>query len=89
MKAPLQLERIIKGVANHRRIEVLQLLAKKPELSVLEIADELRLDMKNAAQHIQKMAIAGLLMKRHEFNNVRHKLTPRGESILEFYRILE
>jgi len=89
MKTPLQLERIIKGVANHRRIEVLQLLAKKPELSVLEIADELRLDMKNAAQHIQKMAIAGLLMKRHEFNNVRHKLTPRGKSILEFYRILE
>lgn len=84
-----QLERIIKGFANHRRIEILELLKKQPELSVAEISDRLKINFKNASGHIQKMAIAGLIIKRYDANNVRHKLTSRGKSILEFCRILE
>ena len=88
MRKPRDLERIFKGVANHRRIEIVLLLAKKPELSVDEIATELDVELKNASQHLQKLSIAGLVMKRHEGNTVRHALTHRGKSILEFARIL-
>jgi DNA-binding MarR family transcriptional regulator len=84
-----QLERIIKGFANHRRIEILELLKKQPELSVAEISDKLKINFKNASGHIQKMAVAGLIIKRYDANNVRHKLTSRGKTILEFCRILE
>ncbi len=35
------------------------------------------------------MAISGLLIKRSEGNIVRHKLTNRGKSILQFVRIIE
>jgi DNA-binding MarR family transcriptional regulator len=84
-----QLERIIKGFANHRRIEILELLKKQPELSVAEISDRLKINFKNASGHIQKMAVAGLIIKRYDANNVRHKLTLRGKTILEFCRILE
>ena len=82
-------ERIIKGVANHRRLEIVNLLMKKPELSVEEIADDLKINFKTASEHIRRLAISGMVLKRHEGNFVRHKLTNRAISILKFLRILE
>lgn len=89
MKGFKELERIVKGYANHRRIEILALLAKSPELSVDEIAGALEINMKTASDHIRRLAIAGLVMKRNEGAAVRHKLTKRGEVILKFLRTLE
>ncbi len=88
-KTNRELERIIKGFANHRRLQVLELLYKEPELSVQEVSEKLKTEFKNISAHINKMAIAGLLMKRNEGNMIRHKLTNRGKSILQFVRILE
>ncbi|MEX2028879.1 MAG: winged helix-turn-helix domain-containing protein [Candidatus Paceibacterota bacterium] len=88
-KTNRELERIVKGFANHRRLQILKLLGKEPELSVQEISDNLKSDFKNISAHITKMAIAGLLMKRSEGNMIRHKLTRRGKSILQFVRIIE
>ena len=88
-KTYYDLERIVKGVANHRRIEILEILVKKPEMSVVEVADKLKLNFKTTSEHIKKMAISGLLMKRSDSKSIRHKLTKRGELILKFLRILE
>jgi len=88
-KTYYDLERIVKGVANHRRIEILEILVKKPEMSVAEVADKLKLNFKTTSEHIRKMAISGLLMKRSDSKSIRHKLTKRGELILKFLRILE
>jgi len=84
-----KLERIIKGVANHRRLQILELLQREPELSVQEIADRLKSEMKNISAHVNKMAIAGLVMKRSDSKSIRHKLTNRGIIILKFVRMLE
>jgi DNA-binding transcriptional ArsR family regulator len=84
-----QLERIIKGAANHRRIQILELLNNIPELSVVEISEKLNINFKTASEHIRRLAIAGLLMKRSEGSSVRHRLTPRGLSMLKFLRTLE
>lgn len=89
MKKARELERVVKGFANHRRIEILMLLEKKPELSVFEIADELRINFKTASEHIRRLAIAGLVMKRNEASAVRHALTVSGKLILKFLRTLE
>lgn len=88
-KSYRELERIVKGFANHRRIEILELLKKEPELSVIEISEKLNINFKTASEHIRRLAIAGLLMKRSDGSNVRHKLTERGQNILKFLRILE
>jgi DNA-binding transcriptional ArsR family regulator len=72
-----QLERIVRGFSNHRRIEILELLEKEPELSVLEIAEKLGINLKTASEHIRRLTIAGLIMKRSEGTSVRHKLTER------------
>lgn len=84
-----QLERIVKGFANHRRLDILELLQQKPELSVEEIAEKLSIGYENASDHIRKLAIAGLVMKRHDNKAVRHKLTPRAKVILTFCKTLE
>ena len=88
-KTNRELERIVKGFANHRRLQILELLNKEPELSVIEVADRVKSHMKNISAHINKMAIAGLVMKRNDINMVRHKLTNRGKAILQFVRIIE
>ena len=89
MKKPRQLERVVKGFANHRRIEIMLLLERQSELSVSEIAETLEINFKTASEHIRRLAIAELVMKRNEGNAVRHALTFMGKSILKFLRTLE
>lgn len=84
-----QLERIVKGFANHRRIEILELLAQEPELSVMRIAERLKVDFRTIAEHIRRLAIAGLVLKRNQGASVCHKLSDRGVLILKFLRTLE
>ena len=84
-----RMERIVKGFANHRRLEIMDLLKREPELSVEEIAEMLNIEYQNTSDHVRKLAIAGLVLKRNEGSAVRHKLTPRAESILVFCKRLE
>ncbi len=84
-----RIERIVKGFANHRRLEILDLLKREPELSVDEITERLNIGYMNTSDHIRKMAIAGLVLKRAEGPHVRHKLTSRAHIILAFCKKLE
>ncbi len=84
-----KLEKIVKGFSNHRRIEILNLIDKKPEMSLSEISDELKINLKTACEHVRRLVISGLVIKRHENNSVRHKITKLGKSILMFLRTLE
>ena len=84
-----KLERVVKGYANHNRLKIMELLKREPELSVDEIAQELDMGYMNASDHVRKLAIAGLVMKRNDGLNVRHRITPRAESILAFCKKLE
>jgi DNA-binding transcriptional ArsR family regulator len=84
-----KLERIVKGFANHHRLEIMELLHREPELSVADISEQLDIGYLNASDHIRKLAIAGLLMKRSDGKSVRHKLTDRGTLILTFCKKLE
>lgn len=89
MRGNRELERIVKGFANHRRIEVMRLLAVEPELSLADVAEKTKINMKTASEHLRRLAIAGIILKRSDANAVRHALSPRGISILKFLRTLE
>ncbi len=82
-----QIERIVKGFANHRRIEIMFLLDRKSELSVNEICKELSINFNTGSDHIRKLAQSGIVMKRSDINSVRHALTDKGKAILEFCKI--
>ncbi len=83
------LERLVRSFSNHRRIQILDLLDKNPELSVSEIAYMLKINIKTASEHIRRLTIAGLIMKKSQGKAIRHKLTHRGINILIFLRTLE
>ena len=83
-----KLERIIKGFANHRRLQVIVLLKESPELSVEEITERLHMRYENTSDHIRKLAIAGLVLKRYEGTTVRHKLTERAHTVLSLCKKL-
>lgn len=89
MKNYRSLERKMKGIANHRRIEIAFLLERHPELSVFEVAEILKVNFKTVSEHIRRLALAGIVMKRNDKNAVRHALTPLGKAILKFLRTLE
>ena len=89
MKAPRELEQIVKGYANHRRIQILVLLRKEPELTLDEIATALGIDFRVASEHIRRMSAGGLVLKRYEGRSVHHKLTARAKNILTFLGKLE
>lgn len=83
------LERVVRGFSNHRRIEIMETLHGHPELSVDDIARRLKINYKTAANHLLRLAIAGLVLKRNHAASVRHKLSAQGVLILKFLRTLE
>ena len=88
-KSFYQLERILRGAASHRRIDILELLEKEPELSILDISKVLKVNFKTISEHVKRLATAGFVLKRSDSNSVRHKITKRGATILMFLRTLE
>lgn len=83
------LERIAKGFANHRRIQIMSLLEEKPNLSVFEISDELGANFKTISEHLRRLAIAGLVLKRNVDHEVEHAVSDSGKRVLKFLRTLE
>ena len=88
-KTSRRLEQLVKGFSNHRRIQIMRLLEQSPELSLQDIADTLDINFKTASEHVRRLAIPGLVLKRYEGRIVRHALSPPGRHILKFLRILE
>jgi DNA-binding MarR family transcriptional regulator len=84
-----KLERVVKGYANHRRIQILELLAREPGLSLAGISGRLRIDVKTASEHVRRLAAADLVAKRAEGRWVRHCVSPRGDDVLTFLRMLD
>lgn len=84
MKTARQLERHLKGVANHRRIEILRQIDKSEGITLGEIAEKLNGNMKTISEHTRRLVQAGLVQKRYEGLSVAHTLSPYGKRILKF-----
>ena len=89
MRNPKELEQILKGCANHWRIQMMLLLARSPKLTLDDIARELGIDFRVASEHVRRMASGGLVFKKYRGRYVEHTLTERAKDILTFIRKLE
>jgi len=83
------LERILKGSAHRNRLRIMLLLEKEPDLNLIDIAEKLKMNFKNAGEHTRKLTIAGLISKKYRGASVQHTLTFRGKQVLKFCRTLE
>ena len=85
-KTAKQLERHFKGMANHRRIEILKLVARNEGISLDGIANDLKCNIKTISEHTRKLVQAGLLNKSYSGRVVCHSLSPYGRIFYEFIK---
>jgi DNA-binding MarR family transcriptional regulator len=80
----VQLERHVKGVANHWRLAMLFLIAKQKGITLDQIALALGCNIKTVSDHTRRLAHAGLIEKKYISTSVTHSLTPYGERFRQF-----
>ena len=81
MKTGKQLERYFKGVANHRRLDILHVINKQDGISLEGIADTLNINIKTLSEHTRRLVHAGLLNKKYRGREVGHSLSPYGKKL--------
>ena len=86
VKGPKKLERHFKGVSNHRRIQILLLVAKHQDITLDDIVQAVRGNTKTIAEHTRRLMLAGLVEKRYAGRSVQHKLTPYGRQFVSFIK---
>ena len=84
IKSAKQIERHVKGVANHWRIEILLLVAKNKGITVEGIADSLQGNNKTISEHTRRLAQAGLIDKKYVGRTISHTLSPYGKIFYKF-----
>lgn len=88
MRTPQELQLISRGFANRHRIRILALLSQKPDMSVSELSEALRISFRTASEHTRRLANAGLIKKSYNIQQVEHTLTPLGRQVVKFLRDL-
>ena len=81
-KTSKQLERHFKGIANHRRIDILFLIKMNEDITLDKIAKRLKCNIKTIAEHTRRLFLAGLVNKKYFKNTVKHPLSPYGEKMI-------
>ncbi len=83
-KTPKQLERYFKGVANHHRIHILEVVSKNEGMTLEEISKRTDISIKTLSEHTKKLVQAGLLNKRYKGRFIAHSLSPYGREFIRF-----
>ena len=80
------MERHLKGVANHRRIEILFVVADNDGITLDSICEILDCNIKTLSEHTKKLVQSGLINKYRRGRGVGHSLSPYGKRFLRFIR---
>jgi DNA-binding MarR family transcriptional regulator len=85
-KTPRQMERHLKGVANHRRIEILFIIADRDGITLDGICESIKGNTKTISEHTKKPVQSGLINKTRQGRGVGHSLSPYGKRFLKFIK---
>jgi len=86
MKTSKQIEKHMKGVANHRRIDILLLVADAEGIALENIAKTLGCNFKTISGHTLKLVQAGLIDKNYNGRMIVHSLSPYGKIFVKFIK---
>ncbi len=85
-KTAKQMERHLKGMANHYRIEILLLIAEQGNITLQFIVDALEANEKTLGEHTRRLYNAGLINKNYRGKFVEHNLSPYGKTFVKFLK---
>ena len=86
MKTAKQMERHLKGMANHYRIEILFLIASSEGITLDNIVKALGANVKTLGEHTRRLFQAGLVNKKYRGKFVEHTLSPYGKTFVRFLK---
>jgi DNA-binding MarR family transcriptional regulator len=86
VKTPKQMERHLKGMANHYRIEILLLISAHGGITLDDIIETLGVNEKTMGEHTRRLHQAGLINKKYHGRFVEHTLSPYGKTFVSFLR---
>ena len=85
-KTAKQMERHLKGMSNHHRIEILLTIAGNEGLTLENIVDALGANEKTIGEHTRRLYVAGLVNKKYRGKFVEHTLSPYGRTFVKFLK---
>jgi predicted transcriptional regulator len=83
------MERHLKGMANHYRIDILLLIASKEGITLEDIVSHLRANEKTIGEHTRRLYVSGLINKRYRGHFVEHSLSPYGKTFVKFLKLFQ
>ena len=86
VKTAKQMERHLKGIANHYRIEILLIIAERDGITLEDIVETLGANEKTIGEHTRRLYQAGLLNKKYRGKFVEHTLSPYGKTFVRFLK---
>lgn len=69
-----ELERLLKALANKRRLAIINFLKKEKEANVGEIAEQIHLSFKSTSRHLAVLAGVDILEKEQRSSEVFYRL---------------
>ena len=83
------MERHLKGMANHRRIEILLLVADNKSITLDNIIERTGANEKTIGEHARRLYNAGLINKEYKGKFVSHTLSPYGKIFVDFLKAFQ
>ena len=77
-----ELEKILKALANRRRLAILAYLKRTREMTVGSVAKEIRLSFAATSRHLVIMERSGILEKEQHNKEVFYRLAPPSKAFL-------
>jgi len=89
IKTPKQMERHLKGMANHHRIEILMIIDENGGITLDEIINRTAANAKTIGEHTRRLYQAGLINKKYRGHFVEHELSPYGRIFVRFLKTFQ
>lgn len=76
MKVDVELERVMKALANRRRIATIRLIKRNKEMTVGDVSSGLKISFKATSKHLSVLATADILEKEQRSIQMFFRLAP-------------
>jgi DNA-binding transcriptional ArsR family regulator len=77
----IELEKILKALANRRRLAILKTIKHKKRVSVSNIAEGIKLSIRSTSKHLAILYAAGLVAKEQNHFYVDYSLAPANDKV--------
>ena len=84
----IKLEKLIKSIANRRRIAIVAFLKRREDATVGTLAEHLHLSFKATSKHVNVLYVSELLEREQKSSEMHYRLAPAPHTLIKHLRDL-